>query len=68
MTPKKERDTEEVKQVSDEPIPEDEAENGIDTLIVSPPSFRERIEAAHRARKTDEMPAVPPPLTAQAKK
>jgi hypothetical protein len=38
---------------------EDDEETGVETLIVTPPSFRERLEAAKRVRATSEVSAVP---------
>lgn len=56
---KSERDTQESERISNDDFFEDDEENGVETLIVSPPSFRERLDAARRARATDEMPAAP---------
>jgi hypothetical protein len=50
--------------MTDKPISDDEFEDGTDTLIVPPPNFQERLEAAQRARANEAHRAVeiPNPL------
>lgn len=42
--------------------PEEITDNSSDTLIVPPPNFRERLEAARRARENEIRPSVQIPL------
>ena len=43
-------------------LPEEKADDSSDTLIVPPPNFRERLEAARRARENEIRPSVQIPL------
>lgn len=42
--------------------PPDASDDSSDTLIVPPPNFRERLEAARRARENEIRPSVQIPL------